>query len=225
VSRLRAVVFDFDGIILESIDVKTRAFVALFERWPEHADAIRRLHLDNAGMSRYEKFKRIHRDILELPLDYSESERLGQEFVRLIRAEMLSCEFVAGAPELLERLAAAYPLYVASATPETEIREIVRERGLSRFFAEVYGSPASKAEILRRILTENDCAPDEVVFVGDALSDYHAAREVGAPFVARVPPNGDVVFPGDGVTQTVPDLRELDNRWNELESAVGAWTA
>ena len=222
--RLRAVVFDFDGIILESIDVKTRAFVALFDRWPEHADAIRRLHLDNAGMSRYEKFEHIHRDILDVPLDDEESARLGRDFGSLIREEMLSCEFVAGAPELLERLADAYPLYVASATPEHEIREIVSERGLDRFFAAVDGSPASKAEILRRILAENDYAPNEVVFVGDALSDYNAAREVGAPFVARVPPNGDVVFPGDGVTQTVPDLRELDSHWHELESAVGAWT-
>jgi phosphoglycolate phosphatase-like HAD superfamily hydrolase len=137
---------------------------------------------------------------------------------------MLSCEFVAGAPELLERLVAAYPLYVASATPEGEIREIVSERGLDRFFAAVYGSPASKAEILRRILAENEYASDEVVFVGDALSDYNAALEVGAAFVARVPPNGDVVFPANGVAQTVPDLRELDHRWDELESAVGAWT-
>lgn len=223
--KLRAVVFDFDGIILESIDVKARAFVALFDRWPEHADAIRRLHLDNAGMSRYEKFERIHRDILDVPLDDEESARLGRDFGSLIREEMLSCEFVAGAPELLQRLADAYPLYVASATPEGEIREIVAERGLARFFAAVYGSPMSKADILRHILVQNDFAPSEAVFVGDALNDYEAARAVGVAFVARVPVNGDVIFPKDGVTMTVTDLIELDRDWDELEAAVdGAWT-
>jgi len=224
VSGLRAVVFDFDGIILESVDVKTRAFVALFADWPQHADEIRRLHLDNAGMPRYEKFERIHRDILGLPLDEEESARLGREFGALIRAEMLSCDFVAGAPELLERLAASYPLYVASATPEGEMREIVRERGLDRFFTEVYGSPASKAEILSRILSENDLEPGEIVFVGDALSDYSAARKVGAAFVARVPPGGEIVFPDDGVSATVPDLLELDRRWGELETSFAGWT-
>jgi len=224
VSGLRAVVFDFDGVILESIDVKTRAFVALFDRWPEHADAIRRLHLDNPGMPRFDKFERIHRDILGLPLDEEESARLGREFGQLIREEMLTCEFVAGARELLGRLVGSYPLYVASATPEPEMREIVAERALARFFTVVYGSPAPKAEILRRILADNDLAPDEIVFVGDALSDYNAARDVGARFIARVPPGGEIAFPTDGVTATVPDLVELDRRWDELETAFAGWT-
>jgi phosphoglycolate phosphatase-like HAD superfamily hydrolase len=113
----------------------------------------------------------------------------------------------------------------ASATPEGEIREIVAERGLARFFAAVYGSPMSKADILRHILVQNDFAPSEAVFVGDALNDYEAARAVGVAFVARVPVNGDVIFPKDGVTMTVTDLIELDRDWDELEAAVdGAWT-
>jgi len=223
VTEPRAVVFDFDGVILESIDVKTRAFVALFDRWPEHAEAIRRLHLENTGVSRYEKFVRIHRDIIGVSLDDEELARLGDAFGRLIRAEMLACEFVPGARELLERLAESYTLFVASGTPETEMREIVHERGLDRFFAGVYGSPASKAEILRRILTEHEFAPEEVVFVGDALSDYEGARAVGVPFVARVPAGGEPIFPADGVLLTVSDLRELDREWDRLRPLVREW--
>jgi HAD superfamily hydrolase (TIGR01549 family) len=221
----RAVVFDFDGVILESIDVKTRAFVALFDRWPQHEDAIRRLHLENTGVSRYEKFVRIHRDILGVPLDDEEKERLGREFGRLIREEMLSCEFVTGARELLERLAASYMLFVASGTPEEEMREIVSARGLDRYFEGVYGSPASKAEILRRILGEHQLAAGEVVFVGDALSDYEGARAVDVLFVARVPQGDPSIFPDDGVLATVSDLRELGERWDTLEPVVAEWPA
>ena len=223
--QTRAVVFDFDGVILESVDVKTRAFVALFDHWPEHAESIRRLHLDNAGMSRYEKFARIHRDILGVPLDDTERARLGRDFGRLIREEMLSCEFVAGARELLERFAASYTLFVASGTPEEEMREIVSARGLDRFFTEVYGSPASKAEIMRRILAEHELSSKEVVLVGDALSDYEGARAVDVPFVARVPPGDASIFPGDGVLATVADLRELARRWDALEPVVAEWPA
>jgi HAD superfamily hydrolase (TIGR01549 family) len=221
---LRAVVFDFDGVILESIDVKTRAFVALFNRWPQHAEEIRRLHLENAGVSRYEKFVRIHRDIIGVPLDDAELARLGDEFSQLIRDEMLNCEFVVGARELLERLSDSHLLFVASGTPEAEMREIVQARGLDRVFAGVYGSPASKAEILRRILDEHDFAADEVIFVGDALSDYEGARAVGVSFVARVPAGGPAIFPVDGVLRTVSDLRELDRRWDALEPGVEEWS-
>ena len=103
------------------------------------------------------------------------------------------------------------------------MREIVHERGLDRFFAGVYGSPASKAEILRRILAERELAPEEVVFVGDALSDYEGARAVGVPFVARVPAGGEAIFPADGVLLTVSDLRELDREWDRLRPLVREW--
>jgi beta-phosphoglucomutase-like phosphatase (HAD superfamily) len=49
---LRAIVFDFDGVILESADIKTNAFRALFASYPEHVDQIVDFHLRNAGVSR-----------------------------------------------------------------------------------------------------------------------------------------------------------------------------
>ena len=76
---------------------------------------------------------------------------------------------------------------------------------------EVYGSPASKAEIMRRILAEHALSPHEVVFVGDALSDYEGARAVDVPFVARVPRGDASIFPDHGVLATVPDLRQSYN--------------
>jgi len=215
-SDVRGVVFDFDGVILESVDVKTRAFVALFDRWPEHADAIRALHLENTGMSRYEKFVRIHRDILGLPLGDEELARLGDEFGRLIRAEMLSCSFVPGARELLERVSVRHRLFIASGTPEEEMRELVEERGLAGYFTGVYGSPASKGEIVRRIIEEHAFDPAELVFIGDALSDYHGARQADVAFVARTSPGSEVEFPAEGVVAKVADMGELDAQWETL---------
>lgn len=221
---LRAVVFDFDGVILESVEIKTRAFAALFERWPEHRDEIVRLHLENAGVSRYEKFVRIYREILDEPLAKGELERLGEQFSRLVYDEILGCDFVPGAHEFLERLARDNRLFVASGTPEEEMRDIVGRRGLARFFAGVYGSPASKGEILRRILREEELAPNELVFVGDAVADYEGAREAGVPFIARVQPGEEDHLPQEGVLVRVSDLAELDRRWDTLVRAVREWS-
>ena len=55
---IKAIIFDFDGVIVESMDIKTQAFAHLFRKCSE--DIIKKviqLHLDNGGMSRYEKFK------------------------------------------------------------------------------------------------------------------------------------------------------------------------
>ena len=58
-----AVVFDCDGVILESMRAKGDAFRQLFDGEPAHQDAIEAFHHAHGGMSRYEKFDRIYADI------------------------------------------------------------------------------------------------------------------------------------------------------------------
>ena len=59
--RPKAIALDFDGVILESAVIKTQAFSGVFENYPEHLEAIINHHLNNVGVSRYEKFKYIYK--------------------------------------------------------------------------------------------------------------------------------------------------------------------
>jgi HAD superfamily hydrolase (TIGR01549 family) len=217
-AKVRAVVFDFDGVIVESLDVKTEAFKLLFADHPEHVDRVVRLHTENMGVSRYEKFRTIYRDFLDKPLDDAEMARLDERFSELVFERVVSCEFVAGAPELVERLAADHELYVASATPEAELRRIVEARGLAGFFNSVHGSPRTKSEIVGEILETRGLEPEEVVFVGDAMTDLLAARESGVGFVGRVPRSAPDPFSELDIVK-VADLAELGSRWDELRAA------
>ena len=38
--KTKAIIFDFDGVILESMDVKARAFAFLFREYPEYTEKI-----------------------------------------------------------------------------------------------------------------------------------------------------------------------------------------
>src|SRR2546426_9709656 len=127
---LAAIVLDFDGVILESVDVKTRAFRRLFAAYPEQQERVVRLHLENGGMSRYEKFRRIYSEFLHQALPDDEMARLDREFGALVAQEIEACPFVHGARHFLERRAAEYPLFIASGTPEGELQAIVARRGL-----------------------------------------------------------------------------------------------
>jgi HAD superfamily hydrolase (TIGR01549 family) len=213
---VKAVILDFDGVILESLDIKTKAFRELFKDYPEHLERIIRFHLDNSGISRFEKFRVIYRDYLGLPLDEEGLRRLGEAFSEFVYREILRCPFVPGAREFLERFSKHYPLFVVSATPQEELEDIVARRGLRRFFLEVHGSPPGKAESLQGVLLTHGWQPGEVVFVGDAVNDYTAARRVSIPFIARVRPGEPDSFPQDGVLGKVADLAELDRRWASL---------
>jgi phosphoglycolate phosphatase len=211
---LKAIVFDFDGVILESVDIKTRAFRELFKDYPEHLERIVNLHLDNTGTSRFDKFEIICSDYIGRPADHGELKRLGEAFSRFVYGEILHCPFVPGAYQFLERRAKQYHMYVASATPQDEIRDIVKQRELDVFFQGVYGSPRTKGEILRGIVFECQLRPTEVVFIGDAMSDYRNAREVCIPFIGRAPKGQSSLFPEEGVISIVEDLHQLDQQWN-----------
>lgn len=186
---IEAAVFDFDGVIIESVDCKTRAFARLFEH--EGSDVVRRVieyHHLHSGISRFEKFRYYYRELLGRPLSANKERELGEQFSKMVMAEVLNVPFVPGALETLRTLQGRLPLFVASGTPEGELGDIVMRRGLDGYFKGVFGSPAIKGDILKNILESVGCAqrPDAVVMVGDAISDLEAAARNRTRFVARI---------------------------------------
>ncbi len=183
---IKAVILDFDGVILESVDIKTMAFREIFKEYPEQVDAIVEYHLNHGGVSRYKKFIYFYNNILKQPITDEKLTELGERFSKLILEGIKRCAFVLGALEFLEEYSKKLRLYVASGTPEMELRAIVKERGLESYFKGVYGTPATKSEIIRRILDEENLKKDEVIFIGDSETDYKEALKEGVPFIARI---------------------------------------
>ncbi len=205
-----AIVFDFDGVLVESADIKTRAFASTFGERPGHVAAITRLHLENVGLTRYQKFEMIHRDILCEPLSEAEMVRLGERFSRAVYAEVVRCPAVAGAEQFLRTYSGRIACFIASATPHEELQAIVTARSLSPYFAAVCGAPPDKAELIERLIQKHQLRRDSVLFVGDALADLEAARNTGIGFVGRVPADGVNPFDGQPVLGVVNDLTALE---------------
>lgn len=210
----KAIALDFDGVILESAAIKTEAMRVLFAGHAAHSAEIAALHERHAGISRYVKFDMIHRDILKTPLAPAAREALGRKFSDLVVAKVLACSFVPGAREFLEARHRSLPLFVISGTPDGELAEIVARRGLASYFKGVYGSPRSKAEILRSIFADHGLEGCELIFVGDGLSDFEAARAVGVPFVGRVRDGEASPFPA--TTAVVSNLTELESMLDRI---------
>jgi phosphoglycolate phosphatase-like HAD superfamily hydrolase len=206
---IRTIVFDFDGVILESADVKTNAFVELYaDHGADIVARVREHHLANLGISRFKKFAWIAEHVLGRPLKPGESEALGERFGALALTRVLEAPFVPGAEAALAALTGTMPLIVASGTPQGELDLIVERRALRPRFVEVHGSPAEKPAIVRALIARLGVAPHEVLFVGDGMSDYQAAREVGVEFLARDTPGVHDEWVKLGVRRE-PDLRRL----------------
>ena len=183
--QIKAIVFDLDGVILESGDIKTQAFLELFSAYPEHRGAILKHHLENLGVSRYDKFAWVYRELLHQPFTDADRERLGRRFSEMVVEKVLACPFVPGARESLEALYGKKLLFVASGTPQGELDVILTRRRIAPFFEGAWGTPLKKYQIIERVLEQYDLRRAEVLLIGDGSSDYDAAVRTGILFVAR----------------------------------------
>jgi len=205
-----AIFLDFDGVLVESVDIKTEAFRNLFSFAPAHLDAIVRYHLDNAGVSRYEKFRHIYAEILCENISDATFDALSARFSSLVIDAVVSAPWVDGAVPFLQKFSPVIPLFVISATPEEELREIVASRNMAGYFRGVFGSPVKKADTMLSLLHERRIPPGNAIYVGDAASDLNAAGKAGIRFVGRLRPGAPDPFAGrSGVELVVRNLFEL----------------
>ena len=205
---VEAVFLDFDGVIVESSDIKTAAFRAMYQPYGETVmvQAVAH-HRANGGISRRKKIRHCHRTLLGVALGEAELDGLCRHFSHLVEDAVVEAPLVPGAGEFLASHHQRLPLFVVSGTPEEELRRIVVRRDLGGFFAGVHGSPREKPPIIQAILAARGLAPERTLFIGDARTDYEAAAVCGVPFIGRVGEGQHDPFPP--ATPTIHDLTGL----------------
>ncbi|MBP7506951.1 MAG: HAD family hydrolase [Prolixibacteraceae bacterium] len=183
---IKAVIFDFDGVLVESLDVKTEAFSVLFEQ--EGDDVVRQIkeyHLNNGGVSRFDKFRYIYSNILKKDLDDKTFNNLCSRFSVMVKEKVVSAPYVVGAREFLDLYSKEYLCFVVSATPIDELKDIICKRLMDGYFKEIYGAPWQKKDAIEGVTKGYNLKNHEVIFIGDALNDYEAAKSSSVNFLAR----------------------------------------
>ena len=183
---IKAIVFDFDGVILESAQIKTETFADVVKDYPkEQADAFVAYHITHMGISRHVKFQYFIEEILKQPYSAEIEQKLANRFSEIAFSRIMECPFVPGAKAFLERNYKRYEMYIASGTPQEELGQIVEGRNLSQYFKKIYGTPMKKEEIVEDICRTYGYQKEEMVFVGDASTDKNAAKNTGLLFIGR----------------------------------------
>jgi phosphoglycolate phosphatase-like HAD superfamily hydrolase len=210
-----AYIFDFDGVIKDSVKVKSRAFVQLYEsEGNEFQRKVEEYHLANGGVSRYVKFK-VWNEWLGRSTSEEAIEELAKNFAQLVINNVVASPFVNGATEALESASEKALSFIATGTPDDEISLILSQLELDKYFREVHGSSRQKSVIVKDILDRFDLNPSEVLFIGDARTDYNAALDNGLDFYLRKTDYNSNWFEGKpGITYQTKDLDYL----NELIS-------
>lgn len=183
---IKVVILDFDGVIVESVEIKTQAFKDLFINYPNYLDEIMNYHIKNNAISRYVKFKYIYENILKKKYSKEVESKLGREFSNLVFKKVVNCPFVSGVTDFLNNFYKKIPLYIISATPQAEINKIIMARSLGKYFKGIFGSPpGNKIDFIKNILEYENVKPGEALYIGDMIKDYKIAQKTGLNFIAR----------------------------------------
>ncbi|MBF0228012.1 MAG: HAD family hydrolase [Desulfamplus sp.] len=208
---LKAVFFDFDGVILDSVNVKTEAFAKMFRSYGSEVEQkVVDYHLAHCGISRFNKFRYYYEKLLNKSINEEEIANLGDKFSQLVLQGVLEAPFIEGALESLQLLHKQnIPAFVVSGTPEEELKFIIKRRNIEVWFKEVHGSPRLKHEIIQDIQKRYNIESSKSLFVGDAMTDYNAAKATGTRFFGIVSKNTSSPFPQDTqISSTVCFLSE-----------------
>lgn len=178
-------VFDFDGVLADSSDIKTWAFGEIYKDYGEVVvQKVKNHHTQNGGVSRYDKFIHYHRAYLDIELDEIELEEICNSFSKLVMGAVIKSPEIKGASKFLSKYCVNNKLsFINSATPQSEIEKIANKRQIDIYFESIYGSPETKLQNLEKIFNNHNTSPNQTVFFGDALSDYDAAVKVGCNFI------------------------------------------
>jgi HAD superfamily hydrolase (TIGR01549 family) len=192
--KIKYIFFDFDGVLAESVNIKTEAFRQLYLTYgKEFAQRVVDYHQANGGVSRFEKIKIFNGEWLGEALTEEKIQSLADKFSDLVIDGVINAPEVRGAADFLNS-ANEYEKYIITGTPTVEIIPILKQRKMFHFFEAVYGSPENKDFWVKEILNTKNISPNQCVFIGDALSDYNAALSNDITFVLRETEEGKELF-------------------------------
>jgi HAD superfamily hydrolase (TIGR01549 family) len=185
VDQAEVIFWDFDGVIKDSVEVKSIAFEKLFSDYDQNlADRVREHHERNGGVSRFEK--------IPLYLSWSNeviTSKKVQEFCNrfslLVKQSVIDSPWVHGFLEFIERHHKEKKHILVTATPIEEIEEILQELNIKHFFYKIYGAPNTKNDAINETLRSLKIGSEHAIMLGDSESDYKAAKDNNVLFFLR----------------------------------------
>ena len=177
--------WDFDGVIKDSVEVKTLAYENLFLPFGrETARRVRLHHESNGGISRFDKIP-VYLKWAGEPANPAQVEVYCERFSKSVLQAVIDSPWVPGVREYIRQHFPLQYFVLLTATPQDEIEKILAALDLSTCFREVHGAPTKKSNAIRAVMSQLGSAPAATLMIGDAETDLRAAQANSIPFLLR----------------------------------------
>ena len=184
IKQYKTIVFDCDGVVLDSNVVKTEAYFRTAKNLGAsdvQAQALVDYHVKLGGISRYHKFDWYLREVLHKPVTEAAVQALLDGFSKELEDGLMQCDLAKGLFDLREKTDSNW--LILSGGDQQEIRDLFNKRNIAHMFnGGLFGSPDNKDVVLAREKA-NGNIQSPALFLGDSKYDFEAATRAGLDFI------------------------------------------
>ena len=173
----KTILWDFDGVILNSNIIRTKGFIEIFKDFPNNYTAqLVKYHEEMGGLSRYHKIEYFFTKIVKKKIKQDEIFFYAEKYKSFILNNLVNKRFIINETlDYIKQNRNIFSMHIVSASDENELKQICKELELDSFFCSIHGSPTAKKENIMSLLKFNKLIKEEVVLIGDSINDYEAA--------------------------------------------------
>lgn len=180
----RNILWDFDGVILDSMDIRSEGFREVLKSYPQaEVEDLVAYHRKNGGLSRYVKFRYFFEKIKGEEVGEEKVQELATQYSAIMRNSLTSPERLI--PDVLQFIKSnfeQFQMHIVSGSDGEELRFLCKELHIAHYFISIEGSPTPKIELVKEIMEKNAYLNEETCLIGDSVNDLEAAERNGIEF-------------------------------------------
>lgn len=175
---IQNILWDFDGVILDSMPIRDYGFRTIFEKYPKDiVEGFIVYHRKNGGLSRFHKIKYFYNEMLNKDISEEEIQHYAEQFTIIMKEQLVNKKYlIQSSVEFIKVNHLKYNFHIVSGSEHHELNYLCKELDLAEYFLTINGSPTPKKELVKNLLEKENYNKEESILIGDSINDYEAAK-------------------------------------------------
>jgi len=185
ITEYKNILWDFDGVIMDSMPIRDRGFIEVLKSFPEEqVNELVAYHQKNGGLSRYVKFRYFYEQILKESITDEQVNDLALKFSEIMLSLLIDeALLIRDSVDFILSKGRNFNMHIVSGSDGKELNHICKELNLSQYFISIHGSPTPKTQLVKELMEKHGYNKNETVLIGDSFNDYDAATKNGIHFI------------------------------------------
>tara|TARA_B100001059_G_scaffold236519_1_gene287479 strand:- start:741 stop:1358 length:618 start_codon:yes stop_codon:yes gene_type:complete len=178
------ILFDFDGVIINSVNVRTEGLKQTFQNYSkEKIEKLEIFHLQNRGLTKREKIKFFYNSILNKKITSKKIDYYSNEITKNIGNKLENKKLLINDTfKYINKNYKKINMHIVSACEHKELINLTRKLNIEKYFCSINGSPQKKNLLIKEVLITHKYKNKNTIYIGDAINDYFAAKKNNIEF-------------------------------------------